>query len=713
LPETLDETYDRILNSIPGENKESAVRILQFLTYSERPLSVAEAVDAIAVDINEKPNFDPKHRMPDPDEILIYCSSLVVIVPMLVNVDDRLIDDEDSDKNSEKDENSDKIQPDAQKAPGKHMKTMFVLQLAHFSVKEYLTSNRFYGPLSSELHETTARVSIAVVCLSYLLQFDRYLSHRKIVAEFPFANYCAVSWLHHAAAVEEESSEIMDLIGRLFCYNPAAYRVCYRLYCPDTASESSRRDKGTTRPAPALYYAAMGNLYSMVKLLIDNGADVNAKGGLQSYALHIASKQGHERIVQLLIERGANVSAFGGRHQYNALMEASSEGHTLIIKRLLERGMDVNAQNANNSHALEVAAASAQEHSQTLQLLLDSGAYDTRTVDCRSAVEKASMCGHSEAVELLLERGADIYKKHTIFVEEALEVACRARNERIIKLLLNKGTGMYATSHVWELFHEEVIRDRQVTAKALLEGAYIALKGNVPRNYGTVVNFCARLGRTYLLRLIYENFETDTYVSEPYGRTPLHLAAEGGHIESFEYLIGLGADPTVLDAKGDGILCYAAVGGNFEMVNTILNKTLGSERYSIHWSPLHWACRAGQAEIVKLLLEKSLYSHLITTDDLEGQLSPLDVVTYAGQSQMLKHLPITSRLLLGFHPGSERYSSERFEIPNVCKGCQLVSSHNLRSGFVDIRLAVLWAGLPVSHMQWLVSRQRVLRIRRT
>jgi len=60
LPETLDETYSRILHGIPSEYKQNATRILQFLTYSERPLSIEEAVDAIAVDTEGDQYFNPR-----------------------------------------------------------------------------------------------------------------------------------------------------------------------------------------------------------------------------------------------------------------------------------------------------------------------------------------------------------------------------------------------------------------------------------------------------------------------------------------------------------------------------------------------------------------------------------------------------------------------------------------------------------------------------
>jgi ankyrin repeat protein len=52
----------------------------------------------------------------------------------------------------------------------------------------------------------------------------------------------------------------------------------------------------------------------MVKLLLDNSADVHAKGGYYGNALQAASKGGHEQIVQLLLDKGANVNTQGGEY---------------------------------------------------------------------------------------------------------------------------------------------------------------------------------------------------------------------------------------------------------------------------------------------------------------------------------------------------------------------------------------------------------------
>ncbi|KAM3480618.1 hypothetical protein MY5147_001058 [Beauveria neobassiana] len=77
LPPTWDATYARILKRLYPEHKSRAVRLLQLLVYSERPLRLDEAVDALAVEPTSEARFDPANRMPMPQEIVQYCAGLV------------------------------------------------------------------------------------------------------------------------------------------------------------------------------------------------------------------------------------------------------------------------------------------------------------------------------------------------------------------------------------------------------------------------------------------------------------------------------------------------------------------------------------------------------------------------------------------------------------------------------------------------------------
>src|SRR5712671_5290789 len=106
LPETLDETYERTLLGIEKEKREFAHRLFQCLTVAVRPLHIDELAEVLAIrfDVGSLPEYHEDWRSENGQEaVLSACSSLIAVV----NVDG---------------------------SP--------VVQFSHFSVKEFLTSDR-------------------------------------------------------------------------------------------------------------------------------------------------------------------------------------------------------------------------------------------------------------------------------------------------------------------------------------------------------------------------------------------------------------------------------------------------------------------------------------------------------------------------------------------------------------------------------------------
>jgi uncharacterized protein len=101
--------------------------------------------------------------------------------------------------------------------------------------------------------------------------------------------------------------------------------------------------------------AHMGNA-SMVRLLIEKGADVNAnnESGWAPLAKSVYNpdlKRGFPDIARALIEAGANVEAAIG-YGVRPLMLASGYGETAVVQVLLEAGADVLACNEGGYTAL-------------------------------------------------------------------------------------------------------------------------------------------------------------------------------------------------------------------------------------------------------------------------------------------------------------------------------------------------------------------------
>jgi hypothetical protein len=79
LPHNLDEIYNRIISGIDKTYHENALKILQWLSFSVRPLKLAEVAQVVGVvpDANQGLCFKPSRIFTNPRSVLMICSSLV------------------------------------------------------------------------------------------------------------------------------------------------------------------------------------------------------------------------------------------------------------------------------------------------------------------------------------------------------------------------------------------------------------------------------------------------------------------------------------------------------------------------------------------------------------------------------------------------------------------------------------------------------------
>ncbi|ETS80817.1 hypothetical protein PFICI_08346 [Pestalotiopsis fici W106-1] len=483
LPKTLDETYERILARIPPEHMCHAIRLLQFLTYSERPLRVNEAVDAIAIDLGpEVPRgsrFHSQNRMPIPAEITIYCSSLVVLVRREL------------------------------KRSGYRPKYILEeIQLAHFSVKDYLISDRLANGAAQHLKETSARSLMAEACLAYLLELDPKVAAIRQKTAFPFSEYSANYWASYAMVGEQNSTLVRKLAMELL-QSPESIDTCRQL-------QTRFWEPPVERNATALYYASLLGLPLCVDMLVEQGADINARGGLYGQALQAASANGHRQVVQLLIGNGANVQACGGHHG-NALNAASSGGYAEISKLLIAKGADVNTEEDGHETALQTASAK----------------------------------GHVEIVQLLIENGANIHAqggKHG----NALRAAIAGRHSQAVQVL--RGNKPYA--------HAQSTADGK---KSYLDLA------DVDRNGSELLRSAAADGDTGLVDMLLDlGVDCNTYA---HGWTLFHWAAGAGHVGVVKLLLDRGADASISDNFGSTPLNVAARKGYVEVVKLLRSRS--------------------------------------------------------------------------------------------------------------------------------------------
>ena len=403
LPETLDETYDRILKGINKSQKDNAHRLLQCLTVAVRPLLVEELAELLAFDFHASssggvPTFKEDWRWDDEEEaVLSTCSSLITIIPR----DDSR-----------------------------------VVQFSHFSVKEYLTSLRLarspHGEVSRfRIDLEPAHTIMAQACLATLLQLDQHAENNDAKMS-PLVKYAAEHWVEHAQ-FEKVSSRVQDGMNDLFDDSKPHFAAWLQVHDIDedwdAFSPYSQDDVGSP-----LYYAAFCGFYDLAERLITNHPEqVNARGGRNLFPLPAALYKRHFHLANLLYRHGAVVDV-RGIYDNTPLRVAPHHGQIDIMRWLLDHGADVNVRSKYDLTPLFQAVNAMQL--EAVQLLLEHNAdINAQDDEGKTPLYWVLSDYSSTAVETvarrLLEHGADpnICKNdHTTPLHEAssrelLEVA--------------------------------------------------------------------------------------------------------------------------------------------------------------------------------------------------------------------------------------------------------------------------------------------------
>ena len=411
LPDTLDDTYERILRDINKAQKEDARRLLQCLTVASRPLSVGELAELLAFDfqaMDERgiPTLRVDWRLNDGEQaVLSTCSSLITIV-----------------------------------RDGGFQ----VVQFSHFSVKEYLTSprlaqsdgdvSRFYVDLNA------AHTILAQACLGTLFRLDDHVG--KIDSEeFPLVEYAAQHWVEHAQ-FENVSSQVRDGMDDLFDSSKPHFALWLWVYDMDERWEIFSNGRKDDVGSP-LYYAAFCGLHDLAeRLIMKHPEQVNAAGGLNLAPLPAALSMKHFHVANLLHGRGAVVDVRDNA-DWTPLHIASHSGSVDITRWLLDHGADANARNGSSRTPLHMAARGRDV--KVVQVPFESkpetGARDNKKGRRLRHVVNLNSFPDSQKARLLPQHGADTSTRDDSHSTPLHQTSSRGWLE-ISRLLLSHGANV-------------------------------------------------------------------------------------------------------------------------------------------------------------------------------------------------------------------------------------------------------------------------------
>jgi ankyrin repeat protein len=245
----------------------------------------------------------------------------------------------------------------------------------------------------------------------------------------------------HAATVElllEHGAEVntKDSVDGRCPLSVAAengYEAIVKLLVAQGANVNSRQSKGSGWTA--LSRAISNNRKATIEILLDNGAILDPKDGMNLAPLVWAAQNGHEAIVKRLLEKGAKVDTKEYEYTRTPLSWAAENGHKAVMELLLAKGAVVDSKDVDNWTPLSWAASYG--HEAIVELLLENGAKVDSTTKDATPLLRAAESAHEAIFELLLKKGAPVDPKNAKN-RTPLSFAARLGYKAIVELLLKE-----------------------------------------------------------------------------------------------------------------------------------------------------------------------------------------------------------------------------------------------------------------------------------
>ena len=558
-----------------SDRKDVALKILAWVSYTFRSLSLKELQHAIAIKSGDK-QLD-KELLMDGSHITAVCAGLVI-------VDQRTS----------------------------------IVNLVHYTTKNYFEQIR--SVVFPNFH-----ASITMSCATYLTLSElRDANIWKILREYPLAGYAAQYMAGHARQNPEETleSSVIETICQLLSHPGKRKPLLALLDSLDiirsgffssidtltshgehdvdidigsrngslldsvtemsedtsqsmTELDNSEAELTSTQLEPsrvpevtALHLAASMGLAKVAAMLLKETSNIDAIDETGNTALAVAMERGFEKAVEFLVNSGARVDLRERHGQEVFLLLTGRDWHSVaeIVARKARETFSENDDSVKQDQVELLLAAYYGDTTRIQQEVAQTRINLTMEERNVSAVALfiAIECGHVQSVDSLLAAGVNVESRDSMG-DTSLHRATRRKNEALMRLLLERGAKVDAKNDAGRTAFSANVRScDEYYSKILLDAG--ADPNTTAHDGISQIYEAAAQGDVQSVNFLL-NCGTSPSIKTRYGWTPLHWASNNGHFEIVKILVHAGAELSHLSDQNSTPLDLALRANQFEIVD--------------------------------------------------------------------------------------------------------------------------------------------------
>ncbi len=424
-------------------------------------------------------------------------------------------------------------------------------------------------------------------------------------------------------------------------------------------------DKPNTQKT-ALHDAADKEDLEQVKVLLTNGANVNAQDESLMTPLHYAAGRVHLEIIDLLINRNGIDLEKKDIHGRTPLHVAAQFGSIPAVQALI-KVFNINAKDKYNRTPLHLAIHG--ENLPIVEILLNHKTdINSSDIENTTPLHLAVNRGNKAIVKLLLDHGANLNAQDN-FKEKPLSYAIMQGNTPIAKLLISYEMDVnYQNTKGKTPLHSAAAKGFEPIVKALLDKKanvdtvddngwtplhyalihghkeiFLSLLARYPRKINDPIfheskigkgtrflHFAAAEGSLLATNLLLSLPDSNINCTDDKNNTSLHYAAEYGHEETIEALLAQGALNNLPNKKGMTPLYLSFLNDHDKAAQLLLKAGVNSNELINGKTMLHLATQYGHQHVVKKLLASGASAKIALADGT----TPLQIATKNGHESL-------------------------------------------------------------------------------